>query len=87
MTNPKYFVNIVYVPVSVMGQELVFAGGITQSVAKYSEPFFAASMPELAIAATGSSYASSLTNLLAKVEGNKVVNNGHDSINNDLNAI
>lgn len=87
MKNPKYFVNIVYVPVTVMGQKLVFAGGVTQSIPTYSEPFYAASMPELAIAATGSTYPLALTNLLTKVDNNNVYNNGHDPINNDLNAI
>lgn len=83
MTDPKYFVNIVYVPVQNSGMELVSIGGVTQSVPKYSEAFFAASMPELAIAATGSSYTESLSNLLARVGStSSVVSNGHDPINN-----
>lgn len=83
MTDPKYFVNIVYVPVEKSGMQLVSIAGVTQSVPKYSNSFFVASMPELAIAATGSTYETSLSNLLARVGStSSVVNNGHDPINN-----
>lgn len=82
MTDPKYFVNIVYVPVQRSGNQLVSISGVTQSVPVYTSDFFVASMPELTLAATGSSYVESLNNLLAKATASNVYNNGHDPINN-----
>lgn len=83
MTDPKYFVNIVYVPVNIAGQQLVSIGGITHSVPTYSSDYFVASMPELLLAATGSSYVDSLNNLLAMATASNVYNNGHPPINNE----
>lgn len=80
MTNPKYFINIVYVPIQMNGQELKKVNGFTQSMPTYSNDFFVASMPELSIAATGSNYTTALSNLLAKVVDTP--SNGYDPINN-----
>jgi hypothetical protein len=60
----KYLVNISYEPSHVNGQELVSIGGVTQSVSTYSSSFYIASMPEVKIWATGSSYEEALDNLL-----------------------
>lgn len=65
MDNPKYLVNISYVPSVPVGQQLVFLNGATQSFPSYSAEYFVASMPEVKISATGSSYADALTNLLS----------------------
>lgn len=80
MTNPKYLINIFYVPSTVNGQQLVQIAGVTQSIPKYSSDYFVASMPEVKVSATGSSYSDALTNLLSAVTpvvdpGNGVLNN------------
>jgi hypothetical protein len=64
MNNPTYLVNISYVPPVVSGQQLVSINGVTQSLPTYSSDFFVASMPEIRLVATGSSYQQALTNLL-----------------------
>lgn len=65
MTDPRYQVNIYY-------QELVRSGSSGASVngewltsATYTGGWYVATMPEVSIFATGSSYASALTALLA----------------------
>ena len=65
MENPKYLVNIYHEPRRVQGQQLVSISGVTQSVPTYTSEYFVASMPEMKISATGSSYGDALTNLLA----------------------
>jgi len=60
----RYLVNISHQPAYARGQELVNIGGVTQSIPTYSDPFYVASMPEIRIAATGSSYTEALDNLL-----------------------
>ncbi len=67
MTNPKYHVNISHVPSRANGQIAVSISGVTQSVPTYSGEYFVASMPEVKVSATGSSYSDALTNLLAAV--------------------
>lgn len=67
MTNPRYFINISYHPSHIDGQQLVWVGtasGSTQSIPTYSGDHYVASMPEIPISASGSSYTQSLTNLL-----------------------
>lgn len=64
MQNPTYLVNIFHQPTRVNGQQLLNIGGVTSSFPSYSSEYFVASMPELKISATGSSYQTALTNLL-----------------------
>lgn len=80
MTNPTYFVNISFVPSNVNGQQLVNIGGVTQSVPTYSDKFFVASMPEVKVSATGSSYTDALGNLLTSVSS--VIDPGNGSLAN-----
>ena len=72
MNNPKYLVNIVYVPVRVTGQQKVLVNGVTQSMP--------ASMPEIRIAASGSSYATALSNLLLIATASTTYGNGFDPL-------
>lgn len=66
MTNPTYLVNITYEPRRLSGQQPLSIGGVTQSVPVYnSGGYFVATMPEVRIFATGSSYANALTALLS----------------------
>jgi hypothetical protein len=65
MTSPKYLVNISYYPQHISGQQPLLIGGVTQSIPTYDGGYFVASMPEVRIAATGSSYANALTALLS----------------------
>lgn len=76
MENPKYLVNIVYVPVRITGQQKVLVNGLTQSVPAYSGDMFVASMPEIRIAASGSSYATALSNLLLIATASTTYDNG-----------
>ena len=64
MVNPTYLINIYYQNSVVNGQQLVNIGGTTQSVPSYSSSYFIASMPEVLLYATGSSYTNALSNLL-----------------------
>lgn len=64
MENPQYLVNIFYEPTHVSGQQLTSLNGVTYSVPTYTSGYFVATMPEVKIFATGSSYTDALTNLL-----------------------
>jgi len=64
MQNPKYLVNISHQPSRANGQQLMYINGVTSSFPSYSSEYFLASMPELKIAATGSTYQTALQNLL-----------------------
>jgi hypothetical protein len=64
MQNPKYLVTISYEPSRPGVQQLVNIGGVTCSMPTYTSEYFVASMPELKISATGSSYQTALTNVL-----------------------
>jgi hypothetical protein len=64
MQNPKYLVNISHQPSRANGQQLMNIAGVTSSFPSYSSEYFVASMPELKIMATGSTYQTALTNLL-----------------------
>lgn len=64
MINPTYNVNISYYPPRSTGQTLVNVSGVTSSVNTYTDGYFVASMLELKISATGSSYTTALNNLL-----------------------
>lgn len=64
MQNPTYLVTISHQPSRANGQQLMYIGGVTSSFPSYSAEYFVASMPELKISATGSSYTTALQNLL-----------------------
>lgn len=76
MDNPKYLVTISHVPSFANGQQLLNIGGVTQSMPTYSSEYFQASMPELRIYATGSSYTDALDNLLLIATSSTVESNG-----------
>jgi len=67
MVNPTYLINISYNPSHLSGQALENIGGVTQSVNTYDDPYFIASMPEVKLYATGSTYEESLDNLMIVV--------------------
>lgn len=75
MVNPQYLINITYKQSHVNGQELVNIGGVTQSVPTHDGAYFVASMPEVKLYATGSSYEDSLDNLMLIV--NAAPNSGN----------
>ena len=64
MQNPTYLVTISHQPSRANGQQLLNIAGVTSSFPSYSSEYFVASMPELKIMATGSTYQTALTNLL-----------------------
>lgn len=76
MLDPKYQVNIVWYPARTSGQQLVNIGGVTQSVPTYDEGYFIASMPELKIGASGSTYPTALSNLLAIATASTTLDSG-----------
>lgn len=76
MTDIKYLVNISYQPPVMTGQQAVNIAGITYSVPVYSSGFFVASMPEVRIVGTGSSYQNALTALLAVASSTTDPGNG-----------
>lgn len=78
----KYLVNISYQPSHVNGQQLVNIAGVTQSVPTYSDSYYVASMPEVKIWATGSSYTEALDNLLLVATSSII-----DTSNPPLNTI
>ena len=65
MTNPKYLVNIYYSnPVRTGSTGTYSASGLWETLPVYSDGYFVATMPEVKISATGSTYAGALTALL-----------------------
>ena len=65
MTNPKYTVNIYYSSPYRSGSiGATGANGLWETTPLYSGGYFVASMPEVRISATGSTYADALTALL-----------------------
>lgn len=82
MENPTYLVNIIYIPSHINGQNLVSLNGITQSIPTYSSSYFQASMPEIKISATGSSYTDALDNLLLIATDSTTLDNSLGPINN-----
>jgi len=70
MINPRYQVTISYVP--------TYKSGVTGTpgISLYSGGHFQASMPEILIFATGSSYATALTNLLNIATASTTLDNG-----------
>ena len=82
MTNPQYAVNISYVPMYRNGSVGTYAtqsDGSSLLVSQreaYVGGYFAASMPEVKIYATGSSYASALNNLMIIATASTTPDNG-----------
>ena len=82
MTNPQYLVNISYVPTYRNGSVGVYAtqsDGSSLLVSQsntYAGGYFAASMPEIKIYATGSSYATALNNLMIIATASTTLDNG-----------
>jgi hypothetical protein len=64
MLDPKYLVTITHQPSYAIGQFLTYSGGVTFSMRSYSTPLYIASMPEVLLLATGSSYTEALSKLL-----------------------
>lgn len=67
MENPKYLVNISYIdPYITGGSGATNANtGLWETAPVYSGGFYLATMPEVRISATGSTYAGALTALLS----------------------
>ena len=81
MDYPKYQVNISYYPARTSGQQLVNIGGVTQSMPSYQEGYYLASMPEIKIAASGSSYPDALNNLLVIATASTTIDPGNGPYN------
>ena len=81
MENPRYLVNIAYQPAYLIGQQAVLIAGVTQSMPLYNEGYFVASMPEIRIVGTGSTYQTALSNLLAVATASSTLDNGHGPLN------
>lgn len=64
MTNPRYLVNISWSMPQISGMTAVSISGVTHSLPIYSGGYYVASMPEVKIVATGSTYETALSNLL-----------------------
>lgn len=80
MTNPKYLVNISWSPHHVSGMTAVNISGVTQSLPTYSGGYYIATMPEVRISATGSTYETALDNLL--IIASSSVDTGYLPFNN-----
>jgi hypothetical protein len=82
MTNPKYLVTISYVPMYRNGSVGTYAtqsNGSSLLVSQreaYAGGYYAASMPEVKIYATGSSYATALNNLMIIATASSTPDNG-----------
>ena len=65
MTNPQYLVNIYYSnPYRSGSTGTMSASGLWETLPVYSGGWFVATMPEIRISATGSTYADALSALL-----------------------
>lgn len=85
MEYPKFLVNIAYNPSRSTGQQLVYLNGVTQSMPTYQEGYYLASMPELRIVASGSTYQTALTNLLNIATASSFVDPGNGPLNSIRN--
>lgn len=85
MEYPKYLVNISYNPPRTNGQQLVYVQGTTQSMPTYQDGYYLASMPELKISASGSTYQTALTNLLNVATASSFVEPGNGPLNSIRN--
>ena len=64
MDYPRYFVNISYVDFWPNGQRLINVNGVTSSINTYGGGYYEATMPRLALSATGSTYETALSSLI-----------------------
>lgn len=91
MTNPQYQVTITYEPQRPSGRTGVYATAagangsiysrlVSESIT-YSGGYFVANMHELKISATGSSYATALSNLLVIATASTTLDNGQPPLN------
>lgn len=64
MTNPTYTVNISYIEGRHDSNYLTYVSGVTSSVYNYSPSYFQATMQQVNISATGSTYTEALAKLL-----------------------
>jgi hypothetical protein len=80
MKNNKYLVNISWTAPYRTGMTAVSISGVTHSLPIYSGGYYIATMPEVRISATGSTYESALNNLL--IIASSSVNPGYLPINN-----
>ena len=85
MEYPKFLVIIAYNPSRATGQQLVYLNGATQSMPTYQEGYYLASMPELKIVASGSTYQTALTNLLNIATASGTVDPGNGPLNSTRN--
>ena len=82
MTNPQYTVYISYVPTFRTGSVGTYATQsdgssiLTSTTNTYGGGYFAASMPEIKISATGSSYTTALNNLMVIATASTTSDNG-----------
>ena len=82
MTNPKYQVNITYVPTYRSGRTGTYATQsdgsslLISTVDTYAGGYFQANMPELKIYATGSSHITALTTLMNIATASSTSDNG-----------
>ena len=82
MTNPQFLVNIAYVPKYRDGSIGVYAtqsdgsSSLVSQTISYSGGYFQATMPEIRITATGSSYATALNNLMIIATASSTSDNG-----------
>ena len=82
MTNPQYLVNISYVPMYRNGSVGVYATQsdgsslLVSQTNNYTGGYYAASMPEVKIYATGSSYVTALNNLMIIATASSTPDNG-----------
>lgn len=92
MTNPHYQVHITYQPSYPSGVQGVYGtstvNGLTYSALTsqsiiYGGGWFVASMPEIKISATGSSYTSALSNLMIIATASSTLDNGLPAISEE----
>lgn len=64
MINPTYTINISYIEGRHDSNYLTYINGVTSSVYNYSPSYFQATMQQVDISATGSTYTEALSKLL-----------------------
>lgn len=84
MDYPKYNINLSYQPSVVSGQNYVIVGGVTQSytTTAYSSGYYIASMTEVKLYATGSTYETALANLLILATASSFPTPGNPPLSN-----
>jgi len=79
MENPKYLVNISYIEPYITGSTGATNAntGLWETLPVYSTGIYLATMPEIRISATGSTYANALTALLTLATSTPDAAQGH----------